>query len=206
MFGIIITLAVMCAVLLLMLSHQDNKDASLKAENSLLKGRMEELKNTGYQPLTLEDIERAVQVAGYTPKTSPSEKVVRFDVSGNTLSVDATRLPQVIVRNGNRLRPEDWDFDLLKKAAHQVTNDVIILKVYIEEIQDDTYIIYLIVSHDRSYYCFRDNLPEYIDIIDYGHRRIKEIYDRLAAEKRNESLSSLDKLTSASHQNNRIPS
>lgn len=45
MIGIIVTLDAFCIILLIVLCNQDEKNATLTAENGLLKGRMENIRD-----------------------------------------------------------------------------------------------------------------------------------------------------------------
>ena len=72
MIALSIILGVACAILLVLLSSQDNKNTKLAVENSLLKGRMEGLQEKLAQqapdadePLTAEGIAEAVKEGKY---------------------------------------------------------------------------------------------------------------------------------------------
>ena len=53
MIGVIIALSIFCIVLLLLLGKQDDKNTALAAENVLLKGRMENMREAATKVSTV---------------------------------------------------------------------------------------------------------------------------------------------------------
>lgn len=196
MLGLVICLAVFCFILLLILGHQDDKNAKLAAENGLMKGRMESLQERGAitveqsaaaeEPLTIEGIEAAVRHAGYVPDTS--DDWVRFMVAGERFFIDTSRLPQIFISRYYNVQTSEWDMELLKKAAHLMSDDLIMVKAIFDEKSDGTTLRFFVAAMDRNYASFRDNLMPYLGIISDGNRRMTEIYNKLEEEKKNPAL------------------
>ena len=191
MLGLTVTLGVACLILIAMLSTQDNKNAKLTAENSLMKGRMgalQELRLTGQheiqnEPLSIEGIEASVRHAGYVPESN--DNWVRFMVAGEAFFIDTARLPKIFISRFYSVQTSDWDMDLLKKAAHIMSDEIIMVKAIFNERPNDTELRFFVAAMDRNYTSFRDNLMEYIGIIHDGNRRMIEIYDRLVEQRDN---------------------
>ena len=196
MLGLVICLAVFCFILLLILGCQDEKNAKLAAENVLMKGRMETLQERGAiageqsaaadEPLTVEGIEAAVRHAGYVPDTS--DDWVRFMVAGERFFIDMSRLPQIFISRYYNVQTSEWDMELLKKAAHLMSDDLIMVKAIFDEKPDGTTLRFVVAVMDRNYPSFRDNLMSYLGIISDGNRRMTEIYNKLEEEKKNPAL------------------
>ena len=196
MLGLVICLAVFCFILLLILGRQDEKNAKLAAENGLMKGRMETLQERGAiagdqsaaadDPLTVEGIEAAVRHAGYVPDTS--DDWVRFMVAGERFFIDTSRLPQIFISRYYNVQTSEWDMELLKKAAHLMSDDLIMVKAIFDEKPDGTTLRFFVAAMDRNYPSFRDNLMSYLGIISDGNRRMTEIYNKLEEENKNPAL------------------
>ena len=196
MLGLVICLAVFCFILLLILGRQDDKNAKLAAENGLMKGRMETLQERGAitieqsaaaeEPLSIEGIETAVRHAGYVPDTS--DDWIRFMVAGERFFIDTSRLPQIFISRYYNVQTSEWDMELLKKAAHLMSDDLIMVKAIFDEEPDSTTLRFFVAAMDRNYPSFRDNLMAYLGIISDGNRRMSEIYDNLVEEKKNPAL------------------
>ncbi len=196
MLGLVICLAVFCLILLLILGRQDEKNAKLAAENGLMKGRMETLQERGViagdqsaaadDPLTVEGIEAAVRHAGYVPDTS--DDWVRFMVAGERFFIDTSRLPQIFISRYYNVQTSEWDMELLKKAAHLMSDDLIMVKAIFDEKPDGTTLRFFVAAMDRNYPGFRDNLMSYLGIISDGNRRMTEIYNKLEEEKKKPAL------------------
>ena len=196
MLGLVICLAVFCFILLLILGRQDEKNAKLAAENGLMKGRMETLQERGAiagdqsaaadDPLTVEGIEAAVRHAGYVPDTS--DDWVRFMVAGERFFIDTSRLPQIFISRYYNVQTSEWDMELLKKAAHLMSDDLIMVKAIFDEKPDGTTLRFFVAAMDRNYPSFRDNLMSYLGIISDGKRLMTEIYNKLEEEKKNPAL------------------
>ena len=189
-------MAVFCFILLLILGRQDDKNVKLAAENGLMKGRMETLQERGAiageqsttanEPLTVEGIEAAVRHAGYVPDTS--DDWVRFMVAGERFFIDTSRLPQIFISRYYSVQTSEWDMELLKKAAHLMSDDLIMVKAIFDEKPEGTTLRFFVAAMDRNYPSFRDNLMSYLGIISDGNRRMTEIYDKLEEEKKNPAL------------------
>lgn len=196
MLGIVICLAVFCIILLLILGRQDEKNAKLTAENGLMKGRMETLQEHGAvvgeqtatadEPLIIKGIEAAVRHAGFVPDTS--DDLVRFMVAGERFIIDTSRLPQIFISRFYSVQTNEWDMDLLKKAAHMMADDLIMVKALFDENPEGTTLRFFVATMDRNYPSFRDNLMKYLDVISEGNRRMTEIYDKLEEEKKEPAL------------------
>lgn len=196
MLGVVICLAVFCFILLLILGCQDNKNARLAAENGLMKGRIETLQERGMvararsatamDSLTVKGIELAVRHAGYVPDTS--DDWVRFMVSGDRFFIYTSRLPQIFIYLDYNVQTSEWDMELLKKAAHLMSDDLIMVKAIFDEKPEGTTLRFFVAAMDGNYPSFRDNLMSYLGIISDGSRRMREIYNKLEEEKKTPAL------------------
>ena len=194
MIPLTIILGIACALLLVMLSMQDNKNTKLAVENSLMKSRMEALEEKAssmdpvdrYEPLTSEGVEEAIRHAGYAPDRH--EGWIRFMVAGEPFFVEIGRLPSVFVIRQHSVDTNEWEMDLLKHAAHLMSDELIMVKATFDEDEDGTGLRFFVAALDANNKSFQENLTKYISIIIDGRDRMKEIYERLVKEKRDAAL------------------
>ena len=183
-----ITFGVMCIILAIIVAVEDGKQARLLEDKGRAVGKMERLEReltdmkAAYTPdafLSADDIKQAVSVAGYVP--DPLEGWIRFRVRDANFFVDIRRLPLVMVTHTFCFKASDWNPDRLREAGRKVTDEMIMLKVDIEEEEDGEHLFsgrIFIAAMDRNFSSFRDNLKVYVNLLDDGMRRMAELYDR----------------------------
>ena len=193
MIAIILALALVCALLAYLLIVGDKKNSKLVAENSQMKGRMEVMQENAAQqepveerPLTVDEIMEAVRFAGYVPEKH--DTWVRFMVSGEPFLIDTERLPQFFVVRDFGVDTKEWEMDLLKHAAHLMSDDLIMIKAIFCEDAQSCELRFFVAAMDRNYASFRDNLTRYLGLIQEGQGRMNEIYQNLVKEKRDAAL------------------
>lgn len=185
MLYLTIAFVVLCVFLAVLLSREDSKNVKLVAENSMLKGRMEAMHERELEsldaPLTLDGIAEAVRYIGYVPELD--EDMVIFMVAGERYYVDASRLPTIFFVKEYGLDTKEYEIDLMKNAAHQMSDDLIMLKAFIIEDDGRTGLRFLIAALDANIASLRKNLPRYINIIEDGRRSLNEHYQELVKAK-----------------------
>ena len=194
MIPLTIILGIACALLLVMLSMQDNKNTKLAVENSLMKSRMEALEEKAsrmdpvdrYETLTSEGVEEAIRHAGYVPDRH--EGWIRFMVAGEPFYVEIDRLPSVFVIRQHSVDTNEWEMDLLKHAAHLMSDELIMVKATFDEDESGTGLRFFVAALDANNKSFQENLTKYISIIGDGRNRMNEIYERLVKEKRDAAM------------------
>ena len=194
MLTLTIILGVACVLLLVMLSFQDNKNTKLLLDNSLMKGRMETLQEritekesiAPNEHLTADGIEEAIRHAGYVPDRE--EHWIRFMVSGEPFYVETRRLPSVFIIRQYGVDTNEWEMDLLKHAAHLMSDELIMVKATFDEDKDGTGLRFFVASLDANNASFQENLTRYIGIIDDGRQKMHEIYEQLVKEKSDVAL------------------
>ncbi len=138
----------------------------------------------GPQPLTVEKIADAVRMEGFFPEVEDTG--VRFKAQGESFYVDAERLPLVFILKGYNVDPADWEMDMLRNAAHRMSDALIMVKATISD--DEKTLNFFVAAQDRNYESFRANLSSYMRIIEDGQRKMNEEYNRLVDEKREAAL------------------
>ena len=190
----LIILAVIFALLLIIVYNQQSKNTDLVEEIGLLKGKMEALNNKSSDkgllslggPLTVEGIENAIRYAGYVPDNN--EKVISFMAAGDKFFVDATRLPCVFVLKQYNVDPNEWEMDLLKHAAHLMSDDLIMVKATFFEDEDGTTLRFFVAALDANNASFQENLTRYLRVIEDGRSEMNDIYEKLVKGKRDAAL------------------
>lgn len=213
MLALTIILGVACAVLLVLLSIQDNKNTKLAVENSLVKGRMEGLMEKlsrqapeADEPLTQEAVAEAVRRSGYVPEVSGT--LVSFMLQGERFIVDTERLPQVFVVKQFQVDANQWDTNTLRHAAHVMSDDLIMVKAIIDEDgegDNNPVLRFLVAALDRNYASFKENLTTYVRLIEDGRQQMHEVYERMVHEKRDAALT-VDPFLSARQKDNKTMS
>lgn len=202
-----IAFGVLCVLLALLLSAQDKKNIKLEIEKSNLKGRMEAMRDREStppdEPLTAVGVEDAIRYAGYVPERN--EHWIRFMASGDVYVVETGRLPAVFVIKDYGLDPKKWEIDLLKDAAHRMSDDLIMVKATIFDEEDETSIRFLVATLDANNASFKRNLTKYMSIIEDGRQRVNEIYEDLVKEK-NEAIMTATPFVPNARSENKISS
>lgn len=165
----------------------------LKHEPAETEDRSEE----GPQPLTVEKIADAVRMEGFFPEIE--ESGVRFKAQGESFYIDAERLPLVFIVKGYNLDPKDWEMDLLRNAAHLMSDALIMVKATISD--DEKSLNFFIAAQDRNYESFRANLASYLRIIEDGQRKMNDEYHRMVDEKREAALAARPVIPSTQPEN-----
>lgn len=139
----------------------------------------------GPEPLTLDKISDAVHFNGFVPEKQKDS--VAFRVQGESYLIDAERLPLFFVIKGYSLDPADWDMDLLREAAHIMSDKLAIVKATISD--DQTQLSFFVGAQDRNYESLRDNLTAYLRLLADGQRMMNEVYERMTREKNEAAIS-----------------
>jgi hypothetical protein len=140
----------------------------------------------GPEPLTVEKIAEAVRTEGYVPETE--KDCVRFKAQGVSYIIDTERLPLFFIAKGYSVDPKDWEMDLMKDAAHRMSDALVMVKATF--LDNDKTLNFFVAAQDRNYGSFRANLATYLRILEDGQRKMSEEYDRLVDEKRGAALTS----------------
>jgi len=190
----VIFFAAISAVMLFLLLREDKKNDKLIEENGWLNAKIGTLneqlgKSTlpvENESLTAEGVMDAVRFAGYVPEKD--ETWIRFMISGEPYLIDTERLPQIFVVRDFGVDTKEWEMDLLKHAAHLMSDDLIMVKAIFYEDAQRCDLRFFVAAMDRNYASLRENLPRYINLIHEGRNRMSEIYDNLVKEKRDAAL------------------
>ena len=200
MVAFFICFAVLFFILIVIIMRQDDTIAKLSTENDLIKGRIESMQASDYCPLILDDINAAVQMIGHD--IEKAETWIRFMVENDTFIIDTSRLPQIIILRDYLVKTSEWDMDLLKHAAHILSDEMILVKAIFLEEENDESLRFLVVAMDRNPNSFRDNIRAYLGVIQDGARRLNEIYREL--EKDKQSSLALNHLVPVSQQDPKL--
>lgn len=189
MLYLIIGLAVFSFVLLLILGNQDEKNASLSAENGLMRERLSTFYDAGLQPgddlsqlqnynrqLTIDNAMDAIRYNGYVPDSDG--KWICFMVQGERFFVDVTGYPIAHFVYPFSL-DETHNMVNLRAATEMLPDKIIIGRAHIDN--DQQGISFIADGIERSYGHFRDSLNDYIHLLYETRARHKAIYDDLQA-------------------------
>ncbi len=136
------------------------------------------------QPLTVDKIADAIRMEGYFPEMEGN--LVSFKVQGEGYYVDTDRLPMFFLVKWYNVDPTAWDMELLRTAAHKMSDDLVMVKAGVSE--DDKTINFFIAAQDRNYESFRTNLVYYLHILNDGQQKLAQEYNRMVEEKKNAVL------------------
>ena len=202
---IIVIIAVVVLPLGLLVKGYD-ENTELTEENTRLKSRLEALQTqpvsaippatleprpvpemTPEEPLTIEKIALAIQDRHYGYVQEVTQDAICFTVKDLNYKLYTDRLPQLCLVLQFSLEPEKYNMELLKHAAHLMSDDIIMVKAKInEEPWSDGRIglMFFVVALDRNYSSFKENLDYYIDIINDGRQNMIEHYEQLEKERK----------------------
>jgi hypothetical protein len=120
------------------------------------------------QPLTVDNIADAIRMEGYFPEKEGN--LVSFKAQGEGYYVDTDRLPMFFLVKWYNVNPTAWDMDILRAAAHKMSDDLVMVKAGVSE--DDKTINFFIAAQDRNYESFRANLVYYLHILMDGQQKL----------------------------------
>jgi hypothetical protein len=138
----------------------------------------------GIEPLSVEQIADAIRFEGYYPEIE--DNYVKFKVQGEGYYVDANRLPLLFILKGYGVDPNEWEMDLLKDAAHKMSDQLVMVKATFSD--DDKDMRFFVAARDRNYESFRGNFTSYLSILEDGQRVMNEEYNKMLDEKRAAAL------------------
>ena len=111
---------------------------------------------------------------------------MRFKAQGESFYIDAECLPLVFLVKGYNVDPDEWEMDILRDAAHLMSDALIMVKATFTD--DGTTLNFFVAAQDRNYESFRANLTNYMRIIEDGQRKMNEEYHRMVDAKREAAL------------------
>ncbi len=161
------------------------EEAEPKGEPAKVTGRAAATPSLfGEKTLTVEGIAECVRGLGY--ETEVGKDRVTFVKDDETYIIDTERMPRFFLGKSYRVHPNDWDMELLQQAAYQMSDELIMVKADFSDSVDDEgnrVLRYFLAAMDRTFGGFRQNLPDYIEIIDAGQQRMGQVYDELVKQK-----------------------
>ena len=193
---VIAIISIVAAIFLALYVSKSQDYKQLERDNKWLK----EQRNQVTESVGVEDVDdhqldkesamEAIRFNGYVPDAD--EHWINFMVQGEHYAIDADRFPVLVMMKHYNLDHNEWDMDLMHKAAHQVSDELIMGKVLFTGEEEDG-IAFQITAIENKYGHFKDCLTRYISIIEESQARMSKIYNDMDA-KRKEGLSLLPQL------------
>ena len=196
MLWLIIDLAVFSFILVLILGHQDEKNAALSAENGLMKERLAAFQEAGINPddnmsqiqdytrkLTIETAMEAIRYNGYVPDSDG--KWICFMVQGERFFVDVTGYPVAHFVYPFSL-DEDHNLEDLQAATDMLPERIIMGTSHIDN--DKQGISFIVDGIERNYGHFRDALNDYIHLLYETRKRHRALYEEFQAKRQKEQI------------------
>ena len=123
--------------------------------------------------LDKETILEAIRSNGYT--SNIYDDSIEFSYRGDNYIIPVDRFPIIVMVKIFVFDPNVDDIDLMHKAAHQVSDEMVIAKVLFSD--DENKIYFSISAIENKYGHSRDCLPKYVEIIDEAQSRFVRIYN-----------------------------
>ena len=205
----IITIISLVAAILLVLYVSKNHDYKiLERNNKWLKEQREQapkpmpVDDVNNHPLDKESAMAAIRYNGYVPEAN--DHWITFMAQGEHYAIDADRFPVMVMIKHYNLDHKEWDMDLMHKAAHQVSDDIIMGKVLFTGEEEDG-IMFQITAIENKYGHFKDCLTRYINIIEESQSRMGQLYKEMEAE-RKDAISAYPRLEMANPKEKKVMS
>lgn len=185
---------------------QDYK--ALERDNKWLKEQREQapepvaVDDVDDHPLDKETAMEAIRYNGYVPEADGHW--ITFMAQGEHYAIDADRFPVMVIMKHYNLDRKEYDMDLMHKAAHQVSDDIIMGNVLFTGEEEDG-IAFQITAIENKYGHFKDCLTRYISIIDESQSRMSQLYNDMDA-KQKENLSVFPQLGAGASGENKVMS
>lgn len=193
---VIAIISIVAAVLLALYVSKSQDYKALERDNKWLKEQREQtpepvaVDDVDNHPLDKESAMEAIRYNGYVPEADGHW--ITFMAQGEHYAIDADRFPVMVMMKHYNLDHKEYDMDLMHKAAHQVSDDIIMGKVLFTGEEEDG-IMFQITAIENKYGHFKDCLTRYISIIDESQSRMSQLYNEMDA-KQKERLSMLPQL------------
>lgn len=191
MIMVIAIISIVAAVLLALYVSKSQDYKALERDNKWLKEQREQapepvaVDDVDDHPLDKETAMEAIRYNGYVPEADGHW--ITFMAQGEHYAIDADRFPVMVMMKHYNLERKEYDMDLMHKAAHQVSDDIIMGKVLFTGEEEDG-IAFQITAIENKYGHFKDCLTRYISIIDESQSRMSQLYNDMDA-KQKENLS-----------------
>lgn len=188
---VIAIISIVAAVLLALYVSKSQDYKALERDNKWLKEQREQtpepvaVDDVNNHPLDKESAMEAIRYNGYVPEADGHW--ITFMAQGEHYAIDADRFPVMVMMKHYNLDHKEYDMDLMHKAAHQVSDDIIMGKVLFTGEEEDG-IMFQITAIENKYGHFKDCLTRYISIIDESQSRMSQLYNEMDA-KQKETLS-----------------
>ena len=188
---VIAIISIVAAVLLALYVSKSQDYKALERDNKWLKEQREQapepvaIDDVDNHPLDKETAMEAIRYNGYVPEADGHW--ITFMAQGEHYAIDADRFPVMVMMKHYNLDRKEYDMDLMHKAAHQVSDDIIMGKVLFTGEEEDG-IAFQITAIENKYGHFKDCLTRYISIIDESQSRMSQLYNDMDA-KQKENLS-----------------
>ena len=188
---IIAIISIVAAVLLALYVSKSQDYKALERDNKWLKEQREQapepvaVDDVDNHPLDKETAMEAIRYNGYLPEADGHW--ITFMAQGEHYAIDADRFPVMVMMKHYNLDRKEYDMDLMHKAAHQVSDDIIMGKVLFTGEEEDG-IAFQITAIENKYGHFKDCLTRYISIIDESQSRMSQLYNDMDARQK-ENLS-----------------
>lgn len=193
---VIAIISIVAAIFLTLYVSKSQDYKQLEKDNNWLKEQRNQVTKTvgvddvDSHQLNKESAMEAIRFNGYVPDAD--EHWINFMVQGEHYAIDADRFPILVMMKHYNLNHNEWDMDLMHKAAHQVSDELIMGKVLFTGEEEDG-IAFQITAIENKYGHFKDCLTRYISIIEESQARMSKIYNDMD-EKRKEGHSLLPQL------------
>lgn len=186
-FSIVAFIAI---VFILLYMKENEKCEDLKYENDKLKKNAVQastvsaasVDDQGSRRLDRELIMEAIRYNGFVPEVDTDENWIFFKKLGLTYGIVTERLPMFIIMRHYDLDKNEWNMELLRQAAHKVSDEIIMAKVLLTG-EDENGISFQITSFEDNYEHLKDFLCQYLSIIDESYARLFDTYNELENKK-----------------------
>ena len=184
---VIAIISIVAAVLLALYVSKSQDYKALERDNKWLKEQREQapepvaVDDVDNHPLDKETAMEAIRYNGYVPEADGHW--ITFMAQGEHYAIDADRFPVMVMMKHYNLDHKEYDMDLMHKAAHQVSDDIIMGKVLFTG-EDEDGIMFQITAIENKYGHFKDCLTRYISIIDESQSRMSQLYNEMDAKQK----------------------
>lgn len=184
-FSIVAFIAI---VFILLYMKENEKCEDLKYENDKLKKNAVQastvsaasVDDQGSRRLDRDLIMEAIRYNGFVAEAE--DNWIFFKKQGDTYGIVTERLPMFIIMRHYDLDKNEWNMELLRQAAHKVSDEIIMAKVLLTG-EDENGISFQITSFEDNYEHLKDFLCQYLSIIDESYARLFDTYNELENKK-----------------------
>jgi len=163
------------------------EQAWMDAQVPQKEGMQESRPSQGDAALSAENLMESIKSAGFVIRDRVGDGGIVFSRDGEKYVILTERQPSIIIERRYTFDPEEWDIEVMRQAARQMSEDITMVKVRIEEdpeCEGNQRLVFFLTAIERTVDGFSGNLEDYLEVLNQGREKMTDIFNGLMKRKR----------------------